>query len=73
MNEFPKQLNMKLATAVAVTFLLLGTSLLFVGHLFARLGWHDAFRGTITGLVVITSAVISFLVFAYTNHFKSAA
>lgn len=63
MNELPKQLSMKLATGVAIALLLLGVSLLFVGHLFAWLGWHDAFRGTVTGLVITISAVVGFLAF----------
>lgn len=63
MTELPKQLSLNLATVVAAALLLLGICLLFVGHLFAWLGWHDAFRGTVSGLVVTTSAVVGFLAF----------
>ncbi|WP_460584077.1 hypothetical protein [Hymenobacter arcticus] len=69
MNEFPTQPSLQLATVVAVAFLLLGISLLFVGHLFAQLGWHDAFRGTVTGLVVIAAAVLGFLAFCLSKSF----
>ncbi|WP_223651982.1 hypothetical protein [Hymenobacter psoromatis] len=70
MNQLLKQLNMRFATAVAVALLLLGAALLFIGHLFAQLGWPDAFRGMVTGLVVIAAAVVGFLVFCLRIFFK---